>query len=937
LNITKASADHVNSGTVSVSGNNLSITQSGTTPSFTNCGTITVASSRTLTSTTGSFINGAGGTLTGVGTYNFGGTFTNGGSIAPGGILSLTGNATFAAGGFCPGPGVSLDVEICETTPGSGFDRLAVTGAVTLSGTLNVNVPAGCCLAPGTQYRVLTAGSVSGTFDAIQVTGHGNPVFDAIYNSTGLTLSVQSNDLAITASATAGGSISPEGVVPVPCGGSQTFTIAADSCHAIADVLVDGVSVGAVSSYEFSDVSEEHAISVSFAATTFNATASAGPGGVISPPGVVSVACGTDQTFAITPDSCFQVLDVLVDSVSVGAVTSYTFTDVTADHAIEASFSPIIYTITSAAGPGGSIDPDGSTSVACGADLTVTITPDPGYVVSDVVVDSVAVGTPTSYTFTAVAAAHTIVAAFVLDQAPEVTVSGTVTSDCDGPVAGVAVELLDGSGTAHAAVTGSGGDYQFAGIPTSTNPGQISIVVPAGRDPVSPAGGVVTIPLVADYVVDFVLACHAAVTCGDAVEAFDYGGWDAYPCATSWVTVTSDSALAAYHTNFGFNGSKVQPVRIDYNPSGDVEIHSPCGVLVRGDDRLLDIAATSLKIFGKGTVTIADGERADRGITTTGDILIVSANDQVRLAGKTLEFDARSMCLQGAKGAIVGQKNLVDVGSLAVVSTGDFTSSDAELRAGSSVTAGSIRLEAMRAAFVGETVTVNTGDLIIRSTGDNTGSDAKIKQGATVTAGDVRIEASRSAFVGEHVHLVADDLTVQSTGSYSGSEATLKQGAEVTVGTASLISGTVAKIGQNVTLTVAGNFEMSAAPGQCYIAASAIVSAATTSGTCAGSSKAATAHDEPARALSLRHAASGNGQATFAFSIPAATHVKLAIYDVAGRRLATLVDAPLSAGQHAVAWNGRNAAGSQVASGIYFVRLSAEEQTRVEKVVVVRH
>jgi hypothetical protein len=53
----------------------------------------------------------------------------------------------------------------------------------------------------------------------------------------------------------------------------------------------------------------------------------------------VAVQHGSDQTFAITPKSGFHVQDVLVDGSSVGAVTTYTFTSVTADHTISATFA----------------------------------------------------------------------------------------------------------------------------------------------------------------------------------------------------------------------------------------------------------------------------------------------------------------------------------------------------------------------------------------------------------------------------------------------------------------------------------------------------------------------------------------------------------------------------------------------------------------------
>ena len=66
--------------------------------------------------------------------------------------------------------------------------------------------------------------------------------------------------------------------------------------------------------------------------------ATAGANGSISPSGWTSVREGWDQTFTITPDKGYAVAKVLVDGKSVGAVTAYTFKNVTKDHTIEAVF-----------------------------------------------------------------------------------------------------------------------------------------------------------------------------------------------------------------------------------------------------------------------------------------------------------------------------------------------------------------------------------------------------------------------------------------------------------------------------------------------------------------------------------------------------------------------------------------------------------------------
>ena len=68
----------------------------------------------------------------------------------------------------------------------------------------------------------------------------------------------------ITASAGAKGSITPSGAVSVADGADQAFAITPDAGFHVSDVLVDGASVGATTTYTFSAVAADHAISASF-------------------------------------------------------------------------------------------------------------------------------------------------------------------------------------------------------------------------------------------------------------------------------------------------------------------------------------------------------------------------------------------------------------------------------------------------------------------------------------------------------------------------------------------------------------------------------------------------------------------------------------------------------------------------------------------------
>lgn len=76
--------------------------------------------------------------------------------------------------------------------------------------------------------------------------------------------SSSSSTLTITSSAGTGGSISPKGRVEVKRGSDKTYTITAQSGYVISDVLVDGKSVGARSSYTFEDIRRSHTIKAVF-------------------------------------------------------------------------------------------------------------------------------------------------------------------------------------------------------------------------------------------------------------------------------------------------------------------------------------------------------------------------------------------------------------------------------------------------------------------------------------------------------------------------------------------------------------------------------------------------------------------------------------------------------------------------------------------------
>ena len=221
------------------------------------------------------------------------------------------------------------------------------------------------------------------------------------------------NSYTITANASEGGTIQPEGEITVYKTDSRTFTIVPELGYRISDVLVDGSSEGAIDSYTFSNVTENHTISAVFVAVPiYTITSSAETGGTISPLGTVMVSEGSSQTYTITPLQGYAIYSVLVDGNSVGTDSTYKFTDISEDHTISVTFKVAPYIITTSVYGGGSISPSGKVDVWAGESQTFNITPSSGYEISNILVDGIPVGAVTSYTFSSVNSNHTIIATF---------------------------------------------------------------------------------------------------------------------------------------------------------------------------------------------------------------------------------------------------------------------------------------------------------------------------------------------------------------------------------------------------------------------------------------------------------------------------------------------------------------------------------------------
>ena len=123
-----------------------------------------------------------GGQLIGNGTVT-GEIRNNGGFVRPGhspGTITVSGNYTQGANG-------TLDLEIGGRTAGTEYDQLAVSGAATLDGALNVTLINGFRPSVGDVFQIITPASFSGGFATVHFTGFTGQI---AYNAGSITITV---------------------------------------------------------------------------------------------------------------------------------------------------------------------------------------------------------------------------------------------------------------------------------------------------------------------------------------------------------------------------------------------------------------------------------------------------------------------------------------------------------------------------------------------------------------------------------------------------------------------------------------------------------------------------------------------------------------------------------------------------------------------------
>ena len=184
---------------------------------------------------------------------------------------------------------------------------------------------------------------------------------DVVTSNITLYAKWSSNSYSITLRANPSGAGSPS-ASPNPAMYGQTVTLSANpgACYNFSSWSSSDATLASTTASvtTFTMPAKNVTVTANYAIkTTYKINASAGTGGSISPSGQTTVNCGGTITYTITPSTWvsygYVIGSVIVDGINVGAVSSYTFSNVTSNHTIVANFNklyPVVINIVSPSG-----------------------------------------------------------------------------------------------------------------------------------------------------------------------------------------------------------------------------------------------------------------------------------------------------------------------------------------------------------------------------------------------------------------------------------------------------------------------------------------------------------------------------------------------------------------------------------------------------------
>ncbi len=162
-------------------------------------------------------------------------------------------------------------------------------------------------------------------------------------------------------------------------GSNYAMTITPAANYQVADVVVDGTSVGAVNFYEFINITADHTVDVTFEAIMYTLTATSNTEGCTITPATTTVQAGSNVSYTVTAAAGYHLLNVIANGEEVTVTNNaFTITDVQSDYIIYANFAPNNVTVTVDQPAHATITP-GTMTYTYGATPSYMIVPETGY------------------------------------------------------------------------------------------------------------------------------------------------------------------------------------------------------------------------------------------------------------------------------------------------------------------------------------------------------------------------------------------------------------------------------------------------------------------------------------------------------------------------------------------------------------------------------
>lgn len=527
-------------------------------------------------------------------------------------------------------------------------------------------------------------------------------------------------------------------------------------------------------------------------------------------------------------------------------------------------------------------------------------------------------------------------------------VAGRVTSDCEGPLAGVTVSLTDGGGADAITVTGADGSYTFLNVPASETAGVLTVMLPSGYQSVAP----IFVALTADQTVDVTAEClFVSVTgtvssdCqgaeGGLTVSLAVPGRDAVSTATA-----SDGSydLTVRYSEAPGDLSVTIPERLeaDVPPGGQAQValttdHAADFTLrcrrvnVSGivssvcNGALLGITVDLLDAQGQfhTTTTDASGAYAFADLLYSDEVGAGEVSISIPLgyeantpgvAGAPLTLDQNRAvdfsldCLDPA-GAPRSMGYWKHQANVYLSGRGNAQESQVNMTTGfptaifqhfhentlnsihvAGVTYSGAPAGPLDLATIGATLTVNRGGTMLdRAKQQYLALLLNLASGKLLTSSVVTADGGTASQI---VQFIADLIN---DGDASNDE--LAKNLGDTINNAQLVATGLLPLDQYGDIS----YRESQAEVTSYFQVS----------------------PNPR----------GDGPFTFSFGMPVEGETTLEVYDVSGRRVALLVAARLAGGEHQVSWDGTSGGGEWMSPGVYFAQLTTPSGTRKVKLI----